>query len=118
MKLAKSAAFAVAALAFALGSAYGATAKSQDKDPGFNALDTNHDGQLSKSEAAGNPYLAKRFKTTDKNHDGKLSRTEYLAVMARKDLRTVKDKVSHALGSKESSSSAGGSSTNHTKSQP
>ncbi len=115
MKLAKSAAFAAAALAFALGSAYGAAAKSQDKDPGFNALDTNHDGQLSESEAAGNPYLAKRFKTTDKSHDGKLSRTEYLAVMAKKDFRTVKDKVSHALGSKESSSSAGGSSTSHTK---
>jgi hypothetical protein len=51
----------------------------------------------------------------DRNHDGKLSRTEYLVVMAKKDLATVKDKLSHALGSKESSSSAGGSSSAHTK---
>lgn len=115
MKFANSAMLAAAVLAFAFGSAYGAAAKSQDQDPGFNVLDKNHDGQLAKPEAAGNPYLAKRFKTADKNHDDKLSRTEYLAVMAKKDLRAVKDKGRHALGAKESNSSAGASSSVKTE---
>ena len=62
-------------------------------DPGFNKLDANNDGYLSRTEASKNPYLVKRFKEADKNGDGKLSRTEYLAVMTKKDLRTAKQKV-------------------------
>jgi hypothetical protein len=107
------------ALALFGGGAYAA----DEKDPGFNALDKDHDGAISRAEAKGNPYLAKHFKEADKNGDGKLSRTEYLTVMAKKDAETVKEKVSGMLnkdkdrsstgstsGSKPSSSSDGGSS--------
>ena len=102
MKLARSALFGVASLALALGPAYGAGSKAKDNDPGFNALDQNSDGYLSATEAKGNPELAKQFKTADKNHDGKLSRMEYLVVMTKHDLNTVKEKITG------SSSSAGG----------
>src|SRR5438105_8782432 len=115
MKFARPLLVAAAALAPVQGAAYGAGAKAKDNDPGFNAHDMNHDGIVSKSEAKANPYLYKKFATADSDHNGELSRTEYLAVMTKKDLGAVKDKVSHAFGSKESSSSAGGSSSSHTK---
>ena len=79
-----------AALALGAGSALAERPKS---DPGFNKLDKNHDGYLSRVEAAKNPELGKNFKAADKNGDGKLSRTEYLSVMTKKDLRTAKQKV-------------------------
>jgi len=82
------------------------TDKAKTEDPGFNNLDKDHDGALSRSEAAGNPYLAKRFKQADRNADGKLSRTEYLTVMTKKDAQTVKQKV--AGDKKDTSASAGG----------
>ena len=63
------------------------------KDPGFNKLDKNGDGHLSRLEAAGNPSLAKNFKQVDKNGDGKLSRAEYLEAMTKQDLATAKRKV-------------------------
>ena len=109
MKLAQTLFFLVAAaLALAVGSANaadkaktgstGATANhvgtdAKANDPGFNKLDKNHDGYLSRSEAAANPTLAKRFKDADRDGDGKLSRTEYLTVMTKKDLKSAKDKV-------------------------
>jgi Ca2+-binding EF-hand superfamily protein len=65
----------------------------KDNDPGFNKLDKNNDGYLSRTEASKNPYLVKHFKEADKNGDGKLSRTEYLTVMTKKDLSSVKNKV-------------------------
>jgi hypothetical protein len=65
-------------------------------DPGFNTLDKNNDGYLSRVEAAGNPDLAKNFKQADKNGDGKLSRAEYLAVMTKKDAKTAKRKLENA----------------------
>ena len=80
--------------------------KPSDPDPGFNALDKNDDGFISRAEARGNPYLEKRFKSADKNNDGKLNRAEYVAVMAKKDLSTAKAKTEHALdkpASKDSS---------------
>lgn len=67
------------------------------KDPGFNKLDKDNDGYLSRSEAAGNTNLAKKFKEADKNGDGKLSRTEYLSVMTKQDARTAKRKVDEKL---------------------
>src|SRR6267142_6993227 len=86
-----------AALALAVGASYAADehiGKDKSKgDPGFNALDKNNDGYLSRTEAAKNPMLAKNWKQADKNGDGKLSRTEYLAVMTKKDLRSAKEKV-------------------------
>jgi Ca2+-binding EF-hand superfamily protein len=71
--------------------------KPTDPDPGFNALDKNKDGYLSPSEARGNPYVAKEFKSADSNGDGKLSRAEYLAQMAKKDVSTGAAKVEHGL---------------------
>jgi Ca2+-binding EF-hand superfamily protein len=78
------------ALALAVSQAF---ADKPANDPGFNVLDKNNDGYLTRSEAAANPFLAKNFKQADKDGDGKLSRTEYLAVMTKKDLRTAKEKV-------------------------
>lgn len=72
----------------------GNTAKAKSNDPGFNNLDKDNDGALSRTEAAGNADLAKKFKEADKNSDGKLSRAEYLGVMVKKDAKTAKEKVS------------------------
>jgi Ca2+-binding EF-hand superfamily protein len=68
--------------------------KPSDPDPGFNALDKNNDGYITRAEARGNPYLKKFFKTADANHDGKLNRAEYVAQMAKKDVKTGAAKVS------------------------
>jgi Ca2+-binding EF-hand superfamily protein len=92
-------------LALAAGSALADTDKSKT-DPGFNALDKNNDGYLTRTESARNPDLVKNFKTADKNGDGKLSRSEYLAVMTKKDLNTAKEKVT---GKKEPSAGTGSS---------
>ena len=92
MKFAKTLLIGVSSLALGTGAALAAD-KAKDNDPGFNKLDKNNDGYLSRSEAAKNPYLAKHFKEADKNGDGKLSRTEYLTVMTKKDLKGAKDKV-------------------------
>ena len=81
-----------AALSLAVGSAYAADA-TKDNDPGFNALDKNHNGSLSRSEAKANPELYKKFKAADKNHDGKLSRSEYLWAMTKQDATTAKRKA-------------------------
>ena len=79
------------ALALAASSAL---AEKSETDPGFNALDKNNDGWLTRAEARKNPYLSKNFKAADTNGDGKLSRTEYLKIMTKKDLSSVKEKVS------------------------
>lgn len=97
---------AASVVALCFGSAYAAE-KAKSTDPGFNNLDRNHDGKLTRSEAARNPYLEKRFKEADRDGDGTLSRTEYLRVMTAKDMGTVKDKVT---GKKEESSASAGSS--------
>jgi Ca2+-binding EF-hand superfamily protein len=71
--------------------------KPANPDPGFNALDKNNDGYLSRAEARGNPYVSKRFKTADSNHDGKLNRAEYLAQMAKKDVRTGTSRAERSI---------------------
>lgn len=71
----------------------GQSAKAKSNDPGFNNLDKDKDGSLSRTEAAGNPELAKKFKEADKNSDGKLTRAEYLSVMVKKDAKNAKEKV-------------------------
>ena len=106
MKLLHTFAAASAVLALSFGSVW--AAGNKDKDPGFNALDKNNDGSLSKTEAQANPDLAKRFAAADTDHDGKLSRTEYLKVMAKEDFNSVKEKVGNLFDKKDSSSSAGG----------
>src|SRR5207244_7365312 len=90
MRFAKPLVIGASALALAVGYAF---ADKPANDPGFNALDKNNDGYLSRTEAAANPFLAKNFKKADKDGDGKLSRTEYLTVMTKKDLRSATAEV-------------------------
>ena len=91
------------AIALAAGQAFAEKAKD---DPGFNKLDRNNDGWLSRSEAVKNSYLRKNFKAADKDGDGKLSRTEYLEVMTKKDMSALKNKVT---GNKEQNAATGSS---------
>lgn len=119
MRLAQSLFFLVAAaLAVAVGTARAEDKIGKDdKDPGFNALDKNGDGHLSRAEALGNPNLSKNFKQADKNGDGKLSRAEYLRAMTAQDLSTAKNKVANAVDRKKDDkrSAAAGSSTKDDK---
>ena len=68
--------------AFALGTGATLAADTAKSDPGFNKLDANKDGYL--------------------------SRTEYLAVMTKKDLSTAKEKVAGSKD-KDRNASAGSS---------
>lgn len=45
----------------------------------FDGADRNHDGFLSKEEAASLPGLSQRFDQVDANHDGRISREEFHA---------------------------------------
>ena len=67
--------------------------KSHPQNAGFNSLDKNGDGYLTRAEAKGDPYLASKFKAADRNNDGKLSRAEYRAVMTKNDVKTAKTRV-------------------------
>jgi hypothetical protein len=93
MKLAKSI-LAASALALACGMAYAKDDKDEHK--GFNDMDKNADGFITRAEAAGNKELLGKWKEADTNGDGKLSRAEYLKQMAKKDANTVKEKVTKA----------------------
>ncbi|HZE59829.1 MAG TPA: EF-hand domain-containing protein [Burkholderiales bacterium] len=93
------------ASALALAAAPAFAAKSSD-DPGFNKLDKNNDGYLTRTEAAKNPYLRKNFKAADTDGDGKLSRTEYLKAMTKKDLSSAKEKIT---GNKNRNAATGSS---------
>jgi hypothetical protein len=79
MKLSNLIVFAIvlAIVGASVGLAYPA---GDGKEPGFNALDKNNDGYLSRVEAAGDSGLTKKFKDADRNGDGRVSRAEYLAV--------------------------------------
>jgi Ca2+-binding EF-hand superfamily protein len=63
--------------------------KPRPQNAGFNGLDKNSDGYLTRAEARGNPHLASNFKTADRNNDGRLSRVEYRAV-TKNDVKTAK----------------------------
>ena len=93
---------AAAAFALACGGAHAADANKEKENQahrGFNDMDKNADGKLTREEAAGNKDLLKRWKTLDKNNDGYLTRAEYLQEMAKKDWNTVKEKVGASTGS-------------------
>jgi len=107
-----------ASMILAFGTAHAADAKDKDKDtPGFNELDKNDDGSLSKAEAAANPTLAARFDEVDGDKDGKLSRMEYLKTMAAKDFRTLREKTADVIepDDKAKSSTGSGSSSGSSK---
>lgn len=89
MSFAKSI-FAAAAMALACGGVFAANDK---ESKGFNDMDKNADGKLTRAEAASNKDLLKKWKQADTDGDGMLSRVEYLKVMAVKDVNTVKNKV-------------------------
>lgn len=92
MKLVKSVLVA-SAMALACGGAFAAGDKQRK---GFNDMDKNADGKLTRAEAAGQKDLLGKWKEADSNNDGVLTRAEYLKVMAKKDATTVKEKVTGA----------------------
>ena len=114
MKLAKSILVA-AGLALAVGGAYAADKQAKaDPEPGFNTMDTNNDGKLTRAEAAKDKSLLGKWKEADRDNDGSLSRAEYLMMKGKKDVGTVVDKVKSAVG-KDDSSSAGATSKPKSK---
>jgi hypothetical protein len=116
MKLAKSILVA-AGLALAVGGAYAADKQAKaDPEPGFNNMDKNNDGKLTRAEAAGDKSLISKWKEADRDNDGSLSRAEYLMVKGKKDIGTAADKVKSAVSSdKPGSSSAGATSKPKSK---
>ena len=91
MKFTKSVLVA-SAMALACGVAF---AKDDDKQAkGFNDMDKNADGKLTRAEAKGKKDLLGKWKEVDKDGDGVLTRAEYLQAMAKQDANTVKNKVS------------------------
>jgi hypothetical protein len=88
---------AAAALALACGAAFAADDSKENKaHKGFNHMDKNADGKLTRAEAAGNKQLLAKWKQADTNNDDVVTRVEYLKVMAVKDANTVKEKVTGA----------------------
>jgi Ca2+-binding EF-hand superfamily protein len=94
MRFAKTV-LAAAAMALACGAAFAAD-NDNKHHKGFNDMDKNADGKLTRAEAKGNKELLSRWKEADSNNDGVLTRAEYLKLMAKIDARTVKEKVSKA----------------------
>jgi hypothetical protein len=108
MKLAKP--FLIAsAMALAFG-AYAADEKQAkaDAEPGFNNLDTNDDGKLTKAEAAKDKKLTERWTEADRDKNGTLSRAEYLMVKGKQDIGRATETVKNAVSSDDKSAAAGG----------
>jgi Ca2+-binding EF-hand superfamily protein len=82
-------------MALACGAAFAAD-NDNKHHKGFNDMDKNADGKLTRAEAKGNKELLARWKEADSNNDGFLTRTEYLTLMAKVDAHKVKEKVSKA----------------------
>jgi hypothetical protein len=71
-----------------------ATNDGQSGDvPGFNEMDRNNDGGLTREEASRNPRLSAHFDQVDDNRDGKLTRGEYLEAMGRRDWYALRENV-------------------------
>jgi hypothetical protein len=106
---------AAAALALVCG---GAFAADEGKDRrGFNEMDKNADGKLTREEAAGHKSLLAKWKEADKNNDGVLTRGEYLDVMLAQDYATAKEKIFGGGASTGATGSASTGSTSETKSK-
>jgi Ca2+-binding EF-hand superfamily protein len=80
-------------MALACGAAF-ATDNENKAHKGFNDMDKNADGKLTRAEAKGNKELLSRWKEADSNNDGVVTRPEYLKLMAKIDANKVKEKVS------------------------
>ncbi|MBS0317167.1 MAG: EF-hand domain-containing protein [Proteobacteria bacterium] len=52
-------------------------ASKKDAAASFERADANHDGKLSRNEAAAIPWLEQHFDEADANHDGSVTRDEY-----------------------------------------
>ncbi len=65
----------------------------------FDRLDKNHDGYISRDEAANAAELNTRFSELDRNNDGKLSRDEYNALHAGARGATGTGSMSGSMGS-------------------
>lgn len=76
------------------------------RPPGFDDLDRDNDGKLTRGEAARNPVLAKRFDETDGDKDGRVTRFEYLKTMAGVDWRNARDNMADFIRPGESSTGA------------
>lgn len=101
--------FASAALALSFGTGQAADNTQQAREvPGFNEMDKDDDGALTRAEAAGNPALAARFSEVDRDGDGKLSRFEYLRTMAAQDIRSVRERVAGFINPDEERAAGGG----------
>jgi Ca2+-binding EF-hand superfamily protein len=86
------------AAAFALMSAPAYAADERQSDPpNFNQMDKNDDGALTRSEAAAHKRLTAHFDQVDDNKDGRLTRAEYLQIMARQDLYTLRENLAEFL---------------------
>ena len=113
MKHAPYAWLAAATAALAFGSAHAAdkadkqSAKSDP--PGFNEMDKNNDGFLSKAEGNANPTVKENFAEMDGDGDGKLSRGEYLKKMAAQDFSKLREKAAGIMEKDEKSATGSGS---------
>lgn len=109
---------AASALALAFG-AYAADDKDRqaaaDPEPGFNNLDANNDGKLTRAEAAKDKSLAANFKEADRDNDGTLSRAEYLRVKGKKDIGRAADWVKDAVSDDKPASAGSGSTSGKAK---
>ena len=65
--------------------------------PGFNELDKDNDGKLTRAEAARHPTLTQRFAEADGDKDGVVTRAEYLKIAAAKDFTTLREKTANAV---------------------
>jgi hypothetical protein len=83
---------AAAAAALAAGTAHAA-----GDTPSFNQMDSNNDGALTRSEAQRHAKLIDQFAQVDDNGDGRLTRGEYLQIMARQDLHTLRDSLAEFI---------------------
>jgi hypothetical protein len=81
--------------AFAL--AFGSAQAAGEDPPNFNTMDKNQDGALTREEASVHTRLSAHFDQVDDDHDGKLTRAEYLEIMARQDLYTLRDSIAEFI---------------------
>lgn len=72
--------------------------------PEFQALDTDHDGQIRTDEANENPRLSKNFKKFDRDGDEQLNPTEFAAF---KKAKTVSQKIIGKMQPRGAQSNAG-----------